>query len=595
MTTILDRVSDLALAPLTNTPLTSTDVTFEIADLPADISTFSDPLAIGYYAWVWDRTNYPNVGDAQRAGFAERVRVTARNVGPQTLTVTRGASPIDLNVVGVTYWLVASMNAELIEQIDDRIFDLVGGDLVTDKRVDAPSGELDFLDLIATTPGVAPLNFFEDTANGVNAISIQAPALLAGSFTIELLNALPGGLELLTIDAAGVISTQPASLVGTLDDAYDSGGPGAGRIMITDTGPAEAQGDGFQTTGLPAVYLYETTDATYNFRSAASADSWLLQRGDQDADVSDDTFETGLEFEAVNKRFGINTAGPQDLIHALQDTAGSARLRLQVSTAADDISILLQNTGGTVWEAGYDDSVAGYVIGRLSFTNPVLFLMDGDGRVGIRTVNPSAQLEIFSDTGGLINTLINQDANGRGLVIDSEATNNVLLDFQALLTGNSRGDLSLTERTTDPATTTEGDIWYNNTDKSIKARMSEEIVVATQVGIHYNGLTNIIITIAGEVSIIRGRVFVAANAATAPVDDLDSILAGFSGAGDFQDGDTIIVRRATTGETITVRDAVGNIDLNGSNVTLSNIYDNLVLQWDAVTSTWFEISRAEAF
>ena len=122
MTDILDRVADVAMAPLTNTPLTSAAVTFEFTDQGGDISRFADPGSLGYDAYVWLRaptgTGFPHVVDADRAGVAERVRVTARDLGAQTLTVTRGAGPIELDVVGGEYWLVAGMTAQIVEDID---------------------------------------------------------------------------------------------------------------------------------------------------------------------------------------------------------------------------------------------------------------------------------------------------------------------------------------------------------------------------------------------------------------------------------------------------------------------------------------------
>ncbi len=288
MTTILDPALDLSLAPLTNTPLTSTATTFELADQAGDISNFPDPVALGYYAWVWARDpSFPNVGDANRAGVSERVRVTARDVGAQELTVVRDAvSPIDLNVSGTTYWLVAPMNAKYVDDIDERLFDFVGGNLVTTKTVDVATMLANQIDMGATTPGVGLLRFLEDTANGTSAVTLQSPAALAGDVAITLPSVLPGGAEFMQLDAAGLITTVAAIATVTLDDAYDEGGAGAGRIITADSGPVEAVTGGFQTTGNPAVLIYETTDATFNFRHSVAAGFWTLQRGDEDTDAA---------------------------------------------------------------------------------------------------------------------------------------------------------------------------------------------------------------------------------------------------------------------------------------------------------------------
>jgi hypothetical protein len=405
MTTILDPALDLSLAPLTNTPLTSTDTTFELADQAGDISNFPNPGALGYYAWVWARVpSYPNVGDANRAGFAERVRVTARDVGAQELTVTRDpGSPIDLNVAGTTYWLVAPMNADYIDKIDERLFDFVGRNLTTTKDVEVPTLFAEQIDLAETTPGVGLLRFLEDTANGTSAVTLQSPAALAGDVAITLPSVLPGSTEYVQLSAAGLLTTTAVTSNVTLDDAYDEGGAGAGRVITADTGPVEATTDGFQSTGLPAVYLLETTDATYNFRLAAQADDLLFQRGDQDTDVSDDTFETLMALDAGTRRAGWNTTNPQDLLHAIQDGSGAARLRLQTGAASQDSSVMFLDQSTPMWETGYDNSAGGYVIGRLSFANPTIFVEDSTGFVGINQLSPTGYLHLEND--GTANTV----------------------------------------------------------------------------------------------------------------------------------------------------------------------------------------------
>jgi hypothetical protein len=563
MTTILDPALDLSLAPLTNTPLTSSDTTFEIADQVGDITNFPDPGVLGYYAWVWAREpNFPNVGDAARAGFAERVRVTARNLGPQTLTVTRdGVTPIDLNASGVTYWLVAPMNAKYIDDLDDRIFDFVAGNLVTTKDVQVATLFAEQVDLAVTTPGVGLLRFLEDTVNGISAVSLQSPAALAGDVAMTLLDALPAGLEFLQIDAAGLMTTVASLATVSLDDAYDEGGPGLGRIVLSTDGPVESAGDGFQSTGLPAVYLFETTDASFNFRMAATANDLLFQSGDQDTDVSDDSFETIFAIDGVTRRVGTNTTNPQDLFHVNAIATGTARVRIQALDAASDVSVLLNQAGTSVWEAGYDDSAAGYVIGRLTFANPAFFVEDATGRVGINTITPGAQFETLSSTAALINTFINQDANGVGLFIDSEATSEPLISLSPLATTNTRGDIAFgINRLVDPSGPSSGDLWFNFLDRDGLMLRSTSInrVVCSRRYAYDTGPTSILTLVGGLINPSVGVQSVRAEGGPG-LDDLDNITLSSA----YLEG-AVVIFRAAAGDTITVRHNVGNIHLDGA-------------------------------
>lgn len=545
--------------------------------MAGDITRFPDPLAIGYYCWVWNRTDFPNVGDADRNSQAERVRVTSRNVGTKELTVTRGASPIDLNVAGKTYWLVAAMNAQIIEDIDDRIFDLVAGDLKTDKDVDAPSVITDRLDIVAPTPGVGDIRFFEDSANGTNTITLKSPATLTASLSMTLLNALPAGTEFLQISATGVWSTTPATTTVTLDDAYDGVGAGAGRIITADSGPVEVSGaDGLQLTAAIPQLLYETTSASeYNFRSACSADLWLLQRGDQDADVSDDTFETGLAFLATSKRFGINTTAPQDVIHALQDTAGSARLRLQ-TTIDNDLGMVLVNAGVSVWEIGYDTSVNGFVFGRLTFANPVMIIEDTSGQVGIGTITPGSRVEIVT-TGDEVGMTINSTSTV------NEPTLNLVSEAVVL---HNKGEVRLTRRADNPVSSNVGEFWYNDGKDRI------ELNVGAFAGLTscptLNDRADRTIDAGGALNAVQPRGHIRVSANSGVTDNLDTLTA----EGPYYDGD-IVVLLAATGHTITLRHGVGNIRLDaGANKILVN-QNRIILAYDAIGNNWYQISTMQ--
>ncbi len=583
MTDILDRVSDIAFAPLTNTPLTSVDTTFEIADLPDDINNFADPGSIGYYAWVWNRTDYPHVGDAFRAGQAERVRVTARDVGLQTLTVTRDpTSPIDLNAAGVTYWLVAPMNANTIEQIDDRIFDLVGGVLTTSKNIDVPSGEFDNIDILAATPGVGLLNFYEDTASGGSAVTLMAPSSLAGDVPITLLDALPGGVEYLTIDASGIMGTSPATTALSLDDAYDFGGSGAGRVITADSGPVEIQGaDGLQISTTQPLINFETSGAVYNWRMiASSVDTLLLQRGDQDADVSDDTFVNGLCLDGTNRRAGVNTGSPQDTLHVLAIGSASSRLRLQTSSSGDS-SILLQNVATPTWEIGYDQSEGALVIGRLSFSNKALSILDTSARVGIGPDAPGTTRLLVTSVGDEVGVTIDTSGQAAEPALD-------FISDTAAASLHDHGDIRLSQRDINAINPDAGEFWYNHGTTRRFEFIAGNVrgVVAGCIAANSRSQRTISAGVLNPVGAVGNLVV---ESETGSSDTLDTITAEDLSNGAYFDGDVVILQ-ALTGHTITVSHGTGNIHLNGgANKSLTN-KNRLMLHYDTVDNLWYQLS-----
>ncbi|MFW5658439.1 MAG: tail fiber domain-containing protein [Bacteroidota bacterium] len=85
---------------------------------------------------------------------------------------------------------------------------------------------------------------------GIGTASPTAALHVAGGFRLEDGNQQAG--YILTSDAQGNASWQSASGLGdnTLDDAYDEGGLGAGRLITADSGPVEIAGtDGLVSTG----------------------------------------------------------------------------------------------------------------------------------------------------------------------------------------------------------------------------------------------------------------------------------------------------------------------------------------------------------
>ncbi len=244
-----------------------------------------------------------------------------------------------------------------------------------------------------TDGGIA--SFFEARANGLNAVTTHAPAALAASYDIEHLDALPAGTEVLRIDASGKLTTVLGS-GGSLDTAYDFGGAGAGRVILTTDGPLELAGvDGLRlNTAIPKIE-FETDAGDFNWRIAAavSAQHLLFQLGEQDADISDDTFATVLAIDSL-RMVGINTANPQEALH-VSAVSGDTKIRLQTA-ALSDASLVFMEDSVSRFELGYDDSAGGFVLGRTDFTNPVLLVEDVTGDVGINEVDPDAKLHVTS-------------------------------------------------------------------------------------------------------------------------------------------------------------------------------------------------------
>lgn len=251
------------------------------------------------------------------------------------------------------------------------------------------------------------------SADNVEYVGHRAPATVSAQYDITWPAAAPAGPRLMQVSAAGVISFIAAAGAGTLDQAYDFGGAGAGRLMTADTGPVEIAGpDGLQITHTDPAILWETTGAgDFNWKTGAfSDDTYQVQRGDQDADVSDDIFETIFALDGVNRRLGINTVAPGTLAHLLSPS-GDAKLTIE-APASSDSSVIFDEGGTAMWEVGYDESASGLVIGRLSFTNPALFVEDTTGDVGIGEVDPDAKLHVTGTVAGVA-LLESSDANSR--------------------------------------------------------------------------------------------------------------------------------------------------------------------------------------
>lgn len=235
------------------------------------------------------------------------------------------------------------------------------------------------------------LLLFEDQANGTNSVARQAPASLAGSYTVTELAALPASAEFLQIDNTGQLTTSVGT-VGSLDDAYNGG-----RIITADAGPVEAAGaGGFLASHTAPVYGLETTGVERNYRVTAgqTANLFEIQIGDSDGDISDDTFDTGLVIDGPNGNLGFRVT-PTTTLHA-DSVTGDCKLTLQ-SALTSDSSVIFSEDGTARWETGYDQSAGGYLVSGTAFgTLDALFVEDSTGDVGIGELTPDARLHATS-------------------------------------------------------------------------------------------------------------------------------------------------------------------------------------------------------
>jgi len=468
------------------------------------------------------------------------------------------------------------------------------------------------------------VRLYEDDANGADYVAHKAVASVTSTYSVSWPGAPPGSELFVKLDAAGLISFA-AGASGTLDEAYDSGGAGAGRIITADTGPVEAAGaGGFLASHSAPVYGLETTGAELNYRLTAGQTAGILeiQVGDADGDISDDTFSPGLALDGTNLRLGLGTVAPGTLAHFLAPAATAAKLTLE-APATLDASVIFTEDATARWELGYDDSAGGLVIGRLSFSNPAIFCEDTTGDVGIGEVVPDARLHVTSGanlvsltesttttarlglrasgstnenqvgvqatgdnlelfaagavslivgasgsvtpTGGVLTVVgqvfVDQGGNATGLIVDSEAV----------------GDFALLDLRAVDATTA-GDIRFSGSARTVDpstADFADIWLNPSETRLKVQAAAGQVRTLVSRFGHSWGPSAIATiSVGSAAAGAATVILAAESGTADDLDslsggavglvaGDTVVLR-ADTGDTITVKHNTGNIHLDGS-------------------------------
>lgn len=289
-------------------------------------------------------------------------------------------------------------------------------------------------------------------------ISHRAPATVTTSYDITWPAAAPAGDRWVKMDASGVVSFA-TSASGDLDDAYN-----LGSVITADAGPLEVGGaGGIMASHTNPFYLLETTGAQRNWRVQATTGNLLnFERGDTDADATDDTFDTVLSIDGSNRRVGIHAAPSVDLE---VDASGLGLARVAAirvgSEAGQDSSIQIYEDSTARWEIGYDDSSAGLAIGRQFInTETVMFFEDVTGRIGIGSglIAPQAHVDITAD-----------GSEGSALYVSQTASAN---DVVQILSAGSGHYIDTDAGAGTPAHLTNGGVW---TDASCFRRFKRNI------------------------------------------------------------------------------------------------------------------------
>lgn len=211
-----------------------------------DADVFPDPTSGKYNLTWYDATNYPDPADDPNV---EIVRVTARDTGLDTLTVTRaqeGTSGTTKNTGSATYKLILAPTKKTMDEISD------------------------FLNP-ASASVAASIDLFEETDNGTNKITITAPASIASNKTITLPDA--GGTIVTTqsawdgwfnaVSAWSYSSWDSSVRTAVITTASDESGSISVGDRITFTQPTDGQKYAIVTaitSNSITAFMYDTQD-----------------------------------------------------------------------------------------------------------------------------------------------------------------------------------------------------------------------------------------------------------------------------------------------------------------------------------------------
>ncbi|MDZ7391843.1 MAG: tail fiber domain-containing protein [candidate division KSB1 bacterium] len=314
----------------------------------------------------------------------------------------------------------------------------------------------------------------EGQANAITTGMIQDNAVTGGKIAagqvVKSLNSLKDDVALVagdnvTITPSGntlTISAAGGTAGNTLDQAYDQGGPGAGRTITADAGPVNIAGpDGLTVNGPVGIGLtnpgaklhvaggnvYLENDLNLCWRNAAgTAFPRILELNASDAVLVGNSSATGgmqlqsgddiqlvsgastlMHLEKTTGYVGIGTITPAQKL----DVAGTAQMTgFKMPTGAAAGRVLTSDASGVgTWQAPPAGIGGGGTANYLSkFTGATTLGNSGifesaAGKIGIGTTAPSAKLEAVGSMRVLPGTGTYYPTTGKGLELSySEST-----------------------------------------------------------------------------------------------------------------------------------------------------------------------------
>lgn len=237
----------------------------------------------------------------------------------------------------------------------------------------------------------------------------------------------------------------------TLDEAYDEGGAGAGRVITADSGFVEINGDGLRVDN---IQTNDNTISAVNLNGSITLDP--AGSGIVTAKSNVDMEGTDLELDSDNAGSGANVN-----IIANQGSDLDGILRYNASSNEWEVS----SDGGSTWDdlndntldQAYDEGGAG--AGRIITANNGTVEINGDGLDvdniqindnSITSTNTNGNVTIDPDGNGFVNLGADVNVDGETVVLDFDNTGgNITIQFGQTLSesifwdsGNSRFTLT---------------------------------------------------------------------------------------------------------------------------------------------------------
>ncbi len=360
------------------------------------------------------------------------------NVGAGTgLTVTADAIALNTSYTDQLYVKNGQANAITSAMITDGAIttnDLATNSVTTAKIADNAINTAKLVDNAVTVSKVVP-----DIVSSVDGVSNDGGNidLIAGSnIQINPNNS----------NKTITISATPNGGGGTLDQAYDFGGPGAGRQITADAGAVYIAGSGSLEglvvdgkVGIGVSNPLAKLDVQYwpakqlRLKGIGSKDYWNIFHNADHANDYGLSFadSVGTEWFALNRlsarnniylkgNVGIGTYEPKGDLHIA--STGDTKLRL--SNGDNHEATIVYDIGSDGLEFRMDGTG----------TDPKFFIGDG-GNVGIGTISPSEKLQvagiIHSTTGGYKfpdGSVQTTAATGNGTIPDNSITSAKIQD-----------------------------------------------------------------------------------------------------------------------------------------------------------------------